>query len=224
MHHNSSMHAAISTALRQQKVMQYATFDQVFHPSQRVRTCIHWTPVDVAMRAAVLLAPLPGRKVLDVGSGVGKLCLVGAATTTSSWFGVERDAEMVQSARTAACRMHVEQRTRFFVGDVTGVDWSVFDAFYLFNPFAEMLYEGLLSSTPEEAQARRARYTANVEFVQQQLSSAAPGTRVVTYHGLGGEMPAGFDLAHREPARGDELCLWIRRRSRRCRADGLAAR
>ncbi|MDB4962254.1 MAG: hypothetical protein JWP01_2253 [Myxococcales bacterium] len=209
------MHAAITARLRHQTVMKDATFDQVFPPSQRLRSCIHWTPVDVAVRAAVLLAPLPGRKVLDVGAGVGKLCLVGAATTSSTWFGIERDAEMVRSASAAASAMHVEQRTRFFLGDVTSVDWSAFDAFYLFNPFSEMRFEGLLSATPEEAQARRVRHTATVEFVQQQLLSAAAGTRVVTYHGFGGEMPAGFDLAHREPARGDELCLWIRRRSRR---------
>lgn len=217
MHHASSMHAAITTALRRQAVMQDATFDQVFPSSQRFRSWLHWTPVDVAVRAAALLSPLPGRKVLDVGSGVGKLCLVGAATTSSTWFGIERDAEMVRSAKTAANRMHVEQRTRFFVGDVMGVDWSAFDAFYLFNPFAELRFEDILRLAPEEAETRRARFIANVEFVQRQLSSAATATRVVTYHGFGGDMPAGFDLVHREPARADELCLWIRRPSRRRR-------
>lgn len=195
--------------------MQDATFDQVFPSSQRFRTWMHWTPVSVAVRAAALLSPLPGRKVLDVGSGVGKLCLIGAATTSSTWFGIERDAEMVRSAKAAAHEMHVEQRTRFFVGDVMGVNWSAFDAFYLFNPFEEQRYADILCATPEEAESRRAQFTAHVEFVQQQLSSAATATRVVTYHGFGGEMPAGFDLVHREKALGDELCLWIRRPSRR---------
>jgi len=36
------------------------------------------------------------------------------------------------------------------------------------------------------------------------------GTRVVTYHGFGGKLPAGYALASREPAGGDALELWIR--------------
>jgi len=192
--------------------MQDLTFDQVFPSSQRFRSWVHWTPVDVALRAVALLAPLPGRKVLDVGSGVGKLCLVGAATTASTWFGIERDTEMVQVANAAAIRMRVEHRTHFLLGDITGVDWSTFDAFYLFNPFAE-----ILSSGPGDALERRERYVASIDFVQRQLSLTAPATRVVTYHGFGGDMPPGFDRVHREPAREDELCLWIRRPSRRRR-------
>lgn len=200
------MPEAIAKSLQHDAVMEDVTFDQVFPSSQRFRSWLHWTPVSVATRAAALLAPLPGRKVLDVGSGVGKLCLVGAATTTSIWYGVERDPDMVRAATIAAARMQLQARTRFLLGDVTLMDWSTFDAFYLFNPFAEMLSTG-----PEDALTRRELYVANIEFVQHQLAGAAPGTRVVTYHGFGGEMPPSFELAHREPAQEDELCLWIRR-------------
>lgn len=161
------------------------------------------------MRAVEMLAAKPASKVLDVGAGVGKLCLVGAAVTNSMWYGIERDAEMVRVANVAAVRMQVDQRTIFLHGDVTSLDWSMFDAFYLFNPFGELLW-GL-----EDALARREQYVALVELVEDQLSRCAAGTRVVTYHGFGGDMPRGFDLVHREPAREDELCLWIRRRSRR---------
>lgn len=190
--------------------MQDFTFDRVFPASQRFRSWLHWTPVDVATRAVALLAPTPGRRVLDIGAGVGKLCLVGAATTTSMWFGIERDADMVRIAQAAAARMHVEHRTGFQHGDVASVDWGAFDAFYLFNPFAEVLYSGT-----GDAHVRRERYVATIALVQRQLSSTDPGTRVVTYHGFGGEMPPCFDCVHRETAREDELCLWVRRRAHR---------
>lgn len=204
--------AAFAQSLRRRAFMQDATFDQVFPASQRFRSWMHWTPVEVAMRVATLLAPTPGRKVLDIGAGVGKVCLIGAAVTHATWFGVERDAEMVRAASNAAARMHVEPRTHFIHGDITAVDWAMFDSFYLFNPFAEMLAFGT-----DDAYTRRERYVAAVDFVQRQLSRAVEGTRVVTYHGFGGDLPPGFDLAHREPARDDELCLWVRRPSRRAR-------
>jgi len=186
--------------------MDDVTFDQVFPSAHRFRSWLHWTPLEVALRACALLAPTPGTKVLDVGSGVGKLCLVGAATSSSSWFGVERDAEMVRVAATAAKRLQVDHSTHFVHGDITAVDWSEFHAFYLFNPFAEVL-----SSGPGDALTRRQRYIDSIEFVQHQLTRAAPATRVVTYHGLGGDMPPEFDLIHSEAAREDHLCLWVRR-------------
>jgi len=194
--------------------MQDAAFDQVFPTAQRFRSYLHWTPVDVALRAVALLSPRPGCTVLDVGSGVGKLCLVGASTTASMWFGIERDAEMVEAAKTAAAKMQVEARTCFLHGDVTAVDWARFDAFYLFNPFAELLTKG-----PGDALTRREHYVATIDYVQRRLSEAAAGTRVVTYHGFGADLPPGFDRVHREPAREDELCLWVRRPSRRPHAD-----
>jgi len=196
----------IASALRRRAQIDDLTFDQVFPAAHRFRSWLHWTPVDVALRACALLAPTSGHRVLDVGSGVGKLCLVGAATTSSSWFGVERDAEMVGVATMAAARMNLSERTGFVHGDIAAVDWSEFDAFYLFNPFAEVLSAG-----PGDALDRRQRYIANIEFVQHQLSRAAPATRVVTYHGLGGDMPPDYELIHAEPAREDQLCLWIRR-------------
>jgi hypothetical protein len=68
-----------------------------------------------------------------------------------------------------------------------------------------------------KALTRRERYVAAIDVVQRQLSHSAAGTRVVTYHGFGGEPPPAFDLVHRETAREDELCLWVRRASRRQR-------
>lgn len=208
------MDVALARSLLRRSLLEDATFDQVFPSAHRFRSYLHWTPVDVALRATALLAPGRCRRVLDVGSGVGKLCLIGAATTSATWFGIERDADMVRTANAAAAFMHLEHRLRFIHGDITALDWTTFDAFYFYNPFAELLYTG-----DDDALARRERYVATIDFVQQQLAESAPGTRVVTYHGFGGEMPAGFDNIHREVAREDELCVWLKRAPRRPPAD-----
>lgn len=188
-----------------------AQFDRLFPSSQRFRSWMHWTPVEVAVRAAALLAP-GHERVLDIGAGVGKLCLIGAATTSASWVGIEQNADMVNAANAARVRLGLETRVRFIRGDIAHLDWTSFDSFYLFNPFAEMLFVG--DGTPLE---RRERYVATIEFVQSRLARAATGTRVVTYHGFGGDMPRGFECVHYERAREDELRLWIKR-SRRSHA------
>jgi SAM-dependent methyltransferase len=197
---------AIARSLRHRRAMHDETFDQVFPSSQRFRSWLHWTSVDVAVRAAAWLAPNAHSKVLDVGAGVGKLCLIGAAITDASWFGIERDLQMVRAANTAAVCMQIADRARFVHGNLASIDWSMFSAFYMYNPFAEMLLHG-----PDDSLARRDRYEAEIDFVRTQMARTERGTRVVTYHGFGGELPSGFELVHRESARDGELCLWIHR-------------
>lgn len=187
-----------------------ALFDRVFPAEQRFRSYLHWTPVDVARRACALLAPERNMRVLDIGAGVGKLCLVGAMHSDARWFGIERDREMVRVAIAAAEQLGVAARTSFAHGKLAQVDWPAFDAFYLFNPFAETLF-----ACDGDALERRERYVADIAFVQDQLASARPGTRVVTYHGFGGDFPPGYELVHREPAHEDELCVWVQRTAQR---------
>ena len=38
----------------------------------------HWTPLEVAKKAAAFLATSPDVKILDIGSGSGKFCLTAA--------------------------------------------------------------------------------------------------------------------------------------------------
>lgn len=199
------MTEAISSAIRAGLPVDDCAFDLIYPSSQRFRSWLHWTPLEVAQRACELLAPVAGEKVLDVGSGVGKPCLVGALTTEASWFGIERDPDMVRAANEAAKRLGVADRASFRLGDMELMDWSVYDAFYLFNPFAE-----LLAGDDLDALDRRVRYVDNVELVQHKLAHAARGTRVVTYHGFGGDMPRELDLVQCEKRRDGDLCLWIK--------------
>jgi 16S rRNA G966 N2-methylase RsmD len=197
--------AAISHALRTESAISDAEFDRLFPNSQRMRSRSHWTPIDTARRACALLAPVEGSRVLDVGSGVGKLCLVGALTRNASWVGVESEARMIRAAEGAARRLGIEQQVAFRHGDATSFDWAEFDAIYLYNPFAEELFR-----TGVDAMERRERYIHAIERAQHCLAATTPRTRIVTYHGFGGDMPEGFELVHREPAHEDQLCLWVR--------------
>jgi len=74
-------------------------FDELVPPDLRHLSQAHWTPVDVAIRATSLLAPTRHTRVLDIGSGVGKLCAIGALSSNATWCGVERHEDLVHAAR-----------------------------------------------------------------------------------------------------------------------------
>lgn len=168
---------------------------------------IHWTPVQVALRAVELLAPESGSSVLDVGAGCGKLCCIGALTTDSTWYGIECDAERVSTALKTARALDVDRQVRFRCGDMTSVDWSDYGSIYLFNPFEA----SLLPYQPFDPQTGFEQYTESVRETEDRLADLPTGTRVVTYHGFGGQVPDCYELTAREPMDSDELVLYVKR-------------
>jgi len=198
---------AIRDALQRRAAVSDAELDQVFPDELRERSHLHWTPVSVAVRAAELLAPAPApsTRVLDVGAGVGKLCLVGAVVTGAMWWGVEQDPIQVSAANQAAWALDVDRRTRFVHGDGSRMAWDEFDAFYFYNPFTTLMLAPHASPF-----VRYATIQNTLRRVVQRLATTRVGTRVVTYHGFGGKLPEGYSLRRREPAGGDALELWVR--------------
>jgi len=196
---------AIRDALVRRAQVSDAELDQVFPEELRDRSHLHWTPVAIAIRAAELLAPTPDLRVLDVGAGVGKVCVVGALVTGAMWWGIEQDLALVAAANHAAWALDIDRRTRFVHGDGSRLVWDEFDAFYFYNPF------GTLILAPHASPfVRYATIQNTLRRVERRLASMREGTRIVTYYGFGGKLPAGYALISREPAGGDALELWIR--------------
>lgn len=202
---------AVLRGLRRGWEISDEDFDRIYPPWARRLSDPHWTPLSVARRAVTLLTEDGGAStILDVGSGVGKLCHVGALTSAATFVGIEQRAGLVDVARDTATRLHAD-RALFLHGDMAALDWGEFDGFYLFNPFYEHVSAEHApiddSLTPSLNQYRR-----HVAATRFKLAQARPGARVVTYHGYGGPMPAGYRLAQSEPAGSDCLELWHKTR------------
>jgi SAM-dependent methyltransferase len=174
-------------------------FDRLIPNELRHLSSSHWTPVQVAVRAASLLCSTHCTRVLDVGSGVGKLCTIGALSAFGIWVGVEQHAALVKAATELARILGVSERTRFVEADVFSIDWNQYDALYLYNPF------DVPGPMPLQA--------VQVAQVQRRLAALPGGTRVVTFNGFGGAMPPTFELLYHEQVRGVglDLTLWIQR-------------
>ena len=150
--------------------------------------------VGIARRAWQLFAELGVERVLDVGSGAGKFCLVaGAVSSALSFHGIEQREGLVRGARELGERLGVAN-ARFSVGDAMAAPWSGFDGLYFFNPFGENIHasDERIDSSVELSDER---YEHEVELSEQKLAAAAVGTVVITYHGFGGRIPGAYELA-----------------------------
>jgi Methyltransferase domain len=98
-------------------------FDELLSPVAKARSREFWTPVWVARRAAARFAERGVRRVLDVGSGPGKFCIVAASAQPELEFcGIEQREQLVESANDLAQRLHVGN-SEFSVGDALAASW-----------------------------------------------------------------------------------------------------
>jgi len=182
-------------------------FDAIYPPLIRDKSEIHWTPVAVAQRAAQML--MEGRqhsRILDVGSGPGKFCLIGALSTPGTFVGVEQRPHLTELARDFVLT-HQLKRVGFLNAGIEQIDWSPFGGIYLYNPFVETLYQpsNRIDDTIESGEAR---YVRLVRFVQMMLHRLKVGTRVVTFHGFGGDLPPNYHQVTQETWGEDYLTCW----------------
>lgn len=184
-------------------------------PDLRYLSPTHWTPADVAVRAVALLAPTPGERILDVGAGIGKVCMIGALSMRDTmWCGVEQHGPLVAVADELARSLGVADRTAFVHGDALALDWTAYDALYLYNPFE-------LTVFGEHPVVRAADFRSQVARVESRLATLPAGVRVVTLHGFGGAMPASYELVYQEhvPLLGHDLVLWRQRPGMHCASE-----
>ncbi len=198
----------LARELRAATMVKDEAFDQVYPLAVRRISWLHWSPIRACVRAVKLLAPAPETRLLDVGAGAGKFCIVAAAMSGARIRGVERNPYLAQVARAAAFRLGVA--VDIADGTLDGEEPSSVDALYFFNPFAEALY--LPGAALEEgAQERAARAQRDVAAAERFLDRARVGARVVTFFGFGGRMPSSFVQVKREACAGGVLELWEKR-------------
>jgi SAM-dependent methyltransferase len=190
-----------------------AAFDSVYPPAIRAISRRFWTPVAVARRAAQLFRQAGARSVADIGSGVGKFVLVAAAAAPEVCFvGIEQREHLVAAARRAQARLRVPNAF-FLAGEATKVPGLGFDGLYFFNPFAENLFvDG--DQIDDAVELGESRFFRDVLRTEHALRAARLGTAIVTYHGMGGRMPACYELSECERAGSDWLRLWVKTRDR----------
>lgn len=180
-------------------------FDQVFPERVRQLSSVYWTPVAVAACAAKLLVNRRVRRVLDVGCGPGKFCLIAASVADAHFTGIEQRADLVKAGHDATAKARV-QNVDIIHGNVIDFSFSNYDAFYLYNPFEENVFkdQSIDRAIPLSADL----YIKYIDYVARELRDKPLGTIVVTYTGSALEIPTCYDC--QLWTFGNDLKLWVK--------------
>jgi SAM-dependent methyltransferase len=167
-------------------------FDSLYpNPIQRLARR-HWTPLQVAQKAACFLAAEPYKRILDIGSGVGKFCLAAAHYKPEAfYFGVEQRMPLVACANFIKSTLQLDQ-VRFVHGNFTQMDLRGYDHFYFYNAF----YENLTGTDKidDSIEYSGELYNYYNRYLYKQLEQVPAGTRMATFHSLEDEMPRSFHV------------------------------
>lgn len=193
--------------LRRGHAVSDKQFDALYPAWVQELSDMFWTPVEVAVRAAQLLAPTEDVLVLDVGSGVGKFCHVGSAATGARFHGIEQRADLVDIARQLPAPG--EDGPVFEHGNMVDLDWSRYRGIYLYNPFFEQT-SGPWCQIDSSIDYSRLTQEHYVSTVLGKLEAAAIGTRVATYYGFGGALPPSFRKFAYEQYDKGPLEVWVK--------------
>jgi SAM-dependent methyltransferase len=168
-----------------------AEFDSIYTFDIHTASEIHFTPVDVSIAAARYLAHFSGTRVLDIGSGAGKFCFIGAACTAGIFTGVEM-RHSFNKAASDILEIYGLTNVEFLQANITTITFTDYDAFYIFNPFQENI--SISDRINDEIPLNKANYTEYSTYVRNQLDTMPFGTRVVTYFSHGKELPESYHL------------------------------
>ena len=178
-------------------------FNEIFTKKAQVIAEIHFTPIKIAKIAVAYLATKKGARVLDVGAGAGKFCMIGATCTEGYFVGVEQRKSFYHQACRIAQKYQIDN-IQFIHANITEISFKEFDAFYIFNPFYENLSK--VSKIDKRVELNPEFYLKYSEYVRNQLELMPIGTKLVTYFSFLKEIPKSYEL--QEAIYDNKLKFW----------------
>lgn len=182
------------------------TFNKLYPEAIQEVAAKHWTPVNVAKKAAAFLATSADVKVLDIGSGSGKFCLIAAHEhPITTFYGVEQRQNLVDLSKELAKKLQLENII-FMCDNICNIDFEQYDSFYFYNSF----YENVPGTQKIDSTIRYSEdlYNYYNRYLYRQLKNKPAGTRLVTYHSFGMEIPPGYEVVNTDY--NEFLKFWIK--------------
>lgn len=180
-------------------------FDKVFAERYQIISDTHWTPVEVIKTAVQWLEENKASRILDIGSGVGKFCVLGSIISKLSFIGVEKRKNLFHQAKKISAFFNTTNA--FFINDnITNINFKEYDAFYYFNPFCEQIAHGdWIDKKPDFSEEKYLEY---VDYVINELKDMPNGTMVITYYSNDLFLPISYKL--KNMLYEGQLLLWIK--------------
>jgi len=178
-------------------------FDLVYSKLIREASAFHFTPIAVIKLVLQYLKENNIKKVLDIGSGAGKFCLIGAALSDIEFTGVEHRKSFFDAAQRLKEDSNLSN-ANFIFADICDVSFDDYDAFYFFNSFQENLY--IAERINDEISLNSHLYATYSNYVKMQLDLKPTGTILITYFSFGKEIPESYVLV--KAIMSDKIKFW----------------
>ena len=182
------------------------TFDAALSKSTQGHSYIHWTPIEVIKTAVDWLGTGSANRILDIGAGVGKFCIIGSMNSLAHFTGVEIRENLVEEAIRLKSELNLSN-VEFIHSDIKSIDFSNFTSFYFYNPFCELM--ALSGAIDDQIQFNEEKYSYYQDFVVDQLKRTPKGTKLVTYCSPDLDVSVDFDL--KDMYFEGLLQLWVKR-------------
>lgn len=182
-------------------------FDKLFPIKVQSISHIHWTPVEVAKKAATFLGQSDKDIVLDIGSGAGKFCIVGALSTPAKFVGVEHRTSMTDICQEIIDKLEITN-IEILNKNIIDIDFENYTSFYFFNPFEENINDYCPQIDLSVGLSRK-KYLDYTLYVYEELKKLPSKTRLATYCTQDHHVPECFKL---ESVDFDwDLKLWVKK-------------
>lgn len=182
-------------------------FNTIYPEPIRNLASKHWTPIDVAKQAAEFLAYKSGVKILDIGSGAGKFCLVGSVCTLGHFTGVEQRENLFKLS-IRLIELYNLHNVKFIHSSITEINFKEYDGFYFYNSFYENLNQA--QAIDKKIELSDKLYVQYFKYLWHQLDDMPIGTRLVTYWVNLRQIPPSFEVVSIEF--NGKLLKWVKTR------------
>ena len=178
-------------------------FDGIYPEEVRPMAFTHFTPIEIAIRAAKFLVQKSGTKVLDIGSGAGKFCMIGSVCTNGHFTGVEQRDNLHLLAEQIFKKYQLKN-INFINSNINQIEFNNYEAFYFFNPFYENIIQ--FEKIDDAIDVKNDLYDEYSNYVKNQLDLMPLGTRLVTFFSAYDEVPISYQLISKDDRQ--KISMW----------------
>lgn len=179
-------------------------FDQLYPDKVRHLSYHYWSTFNLSAKAAILSCYKDKAKILDLGSGSGKFCLVGSLVTNGQFYGVEKRKYLTDIAKNIGA-LCPGNKPKFIHGDLAEIDWKVFDSIFMFNPLTE--YRSA-KQMDEYSQYNLDAYNNYMKLISCKLDEMTKGTRFVAVCEFAFKPPKSYEKIHASMVDGLPFGVW----------------
>ncbi len=196
----------IRSRLKNNQAIDDIAFDALYSKSFLDISDRHFSSIYVCQLASRFLSEQKQAKILDIGSGAGKFCLIGAlAYENSNFTGIEYRATLHMEAVYLKNQFQLSN-CKFVNGNIIDFNLKDFNAFYMFNPFLEQKDKTAIIAIDFEHENQ----IDYLDFVLCELEKMPLGTRLATYYIDKKLIPNSFTTVKSQV--GNQLNFYVKKR------------